>query len=218
MREKIKKVKTIIKAFTEDLPVDEKWFQDRMEICNGCEFNSKNIAKTDLSTESKIKNAISLCPQGDHCTKCGCCTHEKASQKIEVCGLAEAGEAPKWEALEVDFDDKISFENLTPDSGVLGVVDNVMVYDLGETEEGRIDFVVRIKRKGGFDVKSARVGCKCTVAETKIIDKNTAEFALTISTKDFRSGSITTRSFEVEYYAKPNTVKKVNLKLKVILK
>lgn len=209
-----------MKAFTEELPVNEKWYQDRIAICDACELNTKNMDKASLSAADKLKLTIHFCPEGDHCTACGCCTHEKSSQKGEECGMAEINWPPKWPALEVEskLDRRISAENLSPEAGVLRVGEKHIVYDLGETSQERIDFSILIKRKGGLDVQSAVAGCRCAVANTEIIDKNSAKFQLTISTKDFKKGIDIKRAFTVNHYITNRKVKATKIIIKVKMK
>lgn len=219
MGDKIKKAKTIAKAMINPLPIGEEWFEKRMEICNACERNTKNMSKKELSTIDKIKLATNLCPEGDHCTACGCCTHRKASQKDQACGLKDEGLPTKWPALEVEskIDHKITAENLTPEVGNLQILSKQIVYDLGESSEERIEFSISMKRKGGFDVKSTTVGCSCTVAESIKLDEDTYKFDIVFSTKSFKSGADITRNFTVQYYPSASKIEKavVTIKLKM---
>jgi len=219
MGEKIKKIKTIAKAMINPLPEGEDWFEKRMEFCNTCDRNTKNMTKEQLSTMDKIKLATSLCPEGDHCTACGCCTHRKAASKNQACGLAEIGLNPKWPALELDskLDTKITAENLTPEVGELRMDSKQMIYDLGESAEERIDFSISMKRKGGFDIKSTEVSCKCTVADPIKTDEESYRFDIALSTKSFRAGANIERTFTIQYYASSSRIEKaiVTIKLKM---
>jgi len=215
-----KKAKTIAKAFLNDLPEGEKWYEDRIAICEGCEYNTKNIDKEKLSAKDKLKLTVHLCPEGDHCTACGCCTHRKASQKSESCGLVDLKLPPKWPALEVEtkVDKKITIENITPESGELVIDDREVIYDLGLVEEERIDFILKVTRLGGLDVKNVEVGCRCTVAETEVIDKNSSQFEIAISTKDLRKSLTLTRIFSVHYFVTGKRVDKLSIKIKLKVK
>lgn len=218
---KIDKVKTIYKAFTEELPVDQEWFQKRMEICNSCEWNSKNIDPEKLATKHKV--ILKTICKGDekmNCTACGCCLPQKPSQKSETCGLIELGKEPKWSALEVKIpkDKELITENLTPEIGSLKKFGNEIIYDLGESSDLKITFSLSMTRESGFDIITTQVGCKCTVAEPVELSKNSYRFDTSLSTKDFNSGANITRNLYVKYYgpkSKPiEAVIKIKLKKK----
>lgn len=220
LNDKIKKAKTIAKAFLNELPENEKWYQDRITICNACEYNTANIDKDKLSTKDKLKLTVHICPEGDHCTACGCCTHRKAGQKSEACGLVDLGMEPKWGVLEVEskLDKGFIVENLTPSSGDLVIDNREVIYDLGVVDKERVDFTIKVIRSGGLDVKSTTVGCKCTVAETEILDKNSCQFNIAISTKDLRKDSVLIRIFTVHYHVTEKRVDKFSVKIRLKVK
>lgn len=204
MGDKVDKVKTIVKAFTNPLPVNEEWFKKRMEICSVCEYNSKNIDSDKLSAAAKIKKSV--CPEKQHCTACGCCLPQKPSQKTEQCGLFDIGIKPRWSAIEVKInkDKKLSTENLTPDIGSLSKFGNEIIYDLGESNDPKISFSILMSREGGFDVKSTKAGCSCTVAEPVKMTDDSYKFEVSLSTVKFTEGANIKRSFTVEYYGDSN--------------
>lgn len=206
-----------MKAFTESLPEGEDWYEKRMAICETCPLNSKNMAREQLSGTDKVKIDLNVCPEGDHCTACGCCTHRKASQKSETCGKKEIGEEPLWVAVEVESvnDKKVTIENITPDIGNLIEEENTIIFDAGETSKERVDFILGVNRKGNFELKNVRIGCKCTVAEPEKISDNHYKFNIALSTKDFRQGANVERSFVVEYYGDKNEVSEITVKIKL---
>lgn len=218
MKNRIQKVKTIIKAFTEPLPVGKDWFEKRMEICNACERNTKNIPKGELSFADEMKKEFAVCPEGDHCTACGCCTHRKAGQKTETCGLIELGLEPKWVALEIPskVDSKLAIENITPEMGILSSQNGLLVYNLGKVSEERVSFTIGLKRKNGLDVKSVDIGCKCTVADVRVISENEQHFDIVLSTKDFRPTMNIERSFTVKYFDSKGSVFETVVKIKLV--
>jgi len=213
----IQKAKSIASAFTGELPVDEKWYKDRMEICNGCEFNTKNMDKESLSASDKLQLTIHACPEGDHCTLCKCCTHRKASQKVEQCGMAEKGLKPKWPSLLMasKIDKGIIVINNTPESGDLLSTAEGIIFDMGETDKERVDFEIVIKRKGGLDIKSTVAGCKCTVADVFKLDNESAKFKMAISTTSFVKGRDITRYLTIEHYTTQKKVEKLVITLKI---
>jgi hypothetical protein len=217
MKEKIKKIGTIVKSFREPLPIGEEWYEKRMEICNSCEMNIRNIPSEKHTLEDKLKKRVRFCPEGDHCTACGCCTHRKASQKIETCGMIEIGLEPKWNALEVEYklDSDLTVENITPLSGKITTQDSMLVYDLGTVKTDRSNFTIGLRSKGVFEVKTVSIGCKCTVADVRVISENEQHFDITISTKDIRPGMNIERSFTVEYFGKRGHLSKAVVKIKL---
>jgi hypothetical protein len=218
MKNRIQKIKTIVKAFTEPLPIGKDWYEKRMEICNACDKNTKNIPKGGLSFTDEMKKEFAVCPEGDHCTACGCCTHRKASQKTETCGLVELGLEPKWVALELPSksDSKLTVENITPEMGVLAPQNGLLVYNLGNVSSERVSFTVGLKRKNGLHVKSVDIGCKCTVADVRVISENEQHFDIILSTKDFRPSVNIERTFTVKYFGSKGESLETLVKIKLV--
>ena len=222
---KIDKVKRIANAFINPLPEGEYYYESRLETCNGCEYNSKNISdeqKQNRSFLEKIAGGIKeqICDSGNHCTACGCCIERKCSDKQSECGLAEIGKAPKWKAIEVKspVDSNVSIINITPDGGTTYKETNSFAYDLGEVSDGKISFKFQIKRRGGFNVKTYMAVCSCTVGSMTVIDKDTVEFDMSISSLKFHPGVTTRKTFKVVYYERPNVEKEVSIVIKAIKK
>lgn len=215
----IKKAKTIVKAFLSELPIGEKWYEDRLEICNTCEYNSKNIEKGKLSMADRIKVATGLCDNNNHCTACGCCIERKSSVKSETCGLASIDKDPKWIALEVEstVNKDISLINITPEIGVLTYGDSGFVYDFGSSDKKIITAKFQIKdNKNKLSIKSYNAGCSCTVGEMQVIDDYTAEFKVDISTVNFRPNDVNTRAMTIVYNVEgKNYTKSINVTFKV---
>ena len=70
------------------------WYKERLQICDICPRNSKNIPlwKYDLRMwKWYILNLFQ-----PFCSICGCQITAKASLEIEECALDEIGEEPKW--------------------------------------------------------------------------------------------------------------------------
>lgn len=203
----LKKAKTIVKAFLEELPVEEKWYQDRIEICNGCEYNSKNMSKDTLKIADKIKISTGICDNGNHCTACGCCIERKCSVKQETCGKASIGLNPNWVALEVESlaDKNLSIINVTDSMGSVYLDGTTLVYELNPTSSPKVSFSFQLKRKGGLDVKSYNAGCSCTVGSIDVIDEETSQFNVDISTLKFSENTWTQKNMYVTYNLGINT-------------
>lgn len=224
---RLKTIKNIAKAYTTPLPVDEKWFQDRLDICNGCEFNSKvaDMSKMSLIEKLSFTTKQAVCGGEDHCTACGCCIQRKASVKAEQCGIAKLSPAekiakslePKWFSLEVNSDtiSDVSMENLTPEQGNISIERLSFVYDLGKVSDLMIPFSFSFTREKGFEVKDYAAGCKCSVASHRQINKQTCEFDMQISTETFSKNVKTSRTFNINYYVGNNRTKNVTVVFKI---
>lgn len=210
------KVKTIVKAFTEPLPIGEAWYEERMGICNACERNTKNMEQEALAALDRIKLTVGLCPEGDHCTACGCCTHRKASQKSEACGMVDLGLPPKWTALTVttNLDKKITAENLTPTVGRLMIADKKILYDLGESANERHDFSIGLSRSGHFKIKSITAACGCTVAVSEETGENAHKISITLTVKSLKPGNTTLKNLTVHYYGDSAKAEELPIQIK----
>lgn len=222
--ERVEQGKQIAKALTTPLPEAEKWFQDRLATCNGCEWNTKNkpYEEGELSLLERVGKGIKdkVCESKNYCRACGCCIELKASLMESTCGLVELEnpQEPKWIAIETKspIDDNISIINLSPKAGKTSTETSNIIYDFGTTNMKKLTARFQIKRKGGFNFKTFTVGCSCTAANPKVIDKETVEFSVDISTLSFRKG-LTKRTMSVSYYETPNVLKAVSVMFKVTM-
>lgn len=213
----MKKAKTIAKAFVNKLPEGEDWYEKRLEICNSCDYNTKNKDRSELSVKDKLQIGSKVCDNGNHCTACGCCIERKCSVKTEECGAVKLGLPPKWESLETvsEIDDTLSIENLTPEVGKVTTDKTGFYYDFGEVYKPKISCKFRLKKSGGLDVINQSASCSCTVGDLEVIDKETTELSVDISTLTFKEGEETTRSLNVTYSEnKRNKTIKITFKCK----
>lgn len=214
----LKKIKTIVKAFKDDLPEGQDWYEKRVAICNSCEYNTKNMAKENLSIADKIQISTGACDNGNHCTACKCCIERKCSVKTEVCGLVKKNLEPKWLPLESfsKLDDTISIENLNTDFGDISTDNTGFTYDMGNVSSPKVEVKFRIRKTDGLNVTTHRAGCSCTVSHMEVVDKNTSDFNLEISTLTFREGEVTTRDLSINYLDKKGRTKPLKITLKCI--
>lgn len=215
MKEGIKKVKTIAKAFTSELPVDEKWYQDRLAICEGCDYNSLNKQPEELTFTQKLM-ANNLCKSKGQCTACGCCIAEKTSVKTETCGLKEIDKNPKWHAIEVPSADNNIFLEVIDNSGKVKNTGSEFLFDLGVVTSivGNAKFLL----KGVKPITFLRysVGCGCTHPKTITqVDDYTLELDVNISTLNFREG-INEKTLTVEYKNKKDEIQKSVIRFRII--
>lgn len=188
-----KKAKTIAKAFINPLPVGEEWYEKRLEICNGCEYNSANVDSEKLSFGAKLKIQSGFCDNGNHCTACGCCIERKCGSRVSECGLVELKMEPKWKAIDVESDSTdFSIEYLGTDS--ILTTSNVngreeFLFDFGQTKANVLKTEFKLKNKKPFEVIKYEVSCGCTHPE--VIDRETEDtynITVNLSTLKFREG------------------------------
>ena len=214
----MKKIKTIAKAFSEKLPEGQDWYEKRLAICNACEYNTKNMSKENLSIADKIQISTGVCDNNNHCSACKCCIERKCSVKTEVCGLEYIDLEPKWLELESfsELDDTISIENLTPDFGEIYTDKTGFTYDMGNISSPKVEVNFRIRKTDDLNITNHRAGCSCTVSHMEVVDKNTSDFKLEISTISFRVGEVNTRDLSINYLGKKGKTKTIKVTLKCL--
>lgn len=214
MQKSFKKAKTILQAYTEELPVNEKWFQERVKICEGCELNSDNVPEEKRDIAYKLKAATvgnGLCSKKRWCTACGCCIDEKASRKEVACGLADIGQAPKWPKLsfESKSDSRINLI-VSEESGDKYSAEEVFgdIYlNFGEISKDVVDFRFRVFHPKSYAFVTTRVSCGCTVAEVQTIDENHIEVSGRVSTVGFNTKTATVKGIQIDFDKGSTTVK-----------
>jgi hypothetical protein len=188
-----KKVKTIAKAFINPLPTGEEWYEKRLEVCKGCEYNSANIDSEKLTFGSKLKIQSGLCDNGNHCTACGCCIERKCGSRVSECGLVELKMEPKWKALDIELESSDFYLEYEGTDAIL-TVGNVngkeeFLFDFGQFSANVLKTEFKLKNKEPFDVIKFEVSCGCTHPE--VIEKeleNSYNILVNLSTLNFREG------------------------------
>lgn len=189
----LKKVKTIAKAFINPLPVGEDWYEKRLEICNGCEYNSANVDPEKLSFGAKLKIQSGFCDNGNHCTACGCCIERKCGSKVSECGLSEINLEPKWKAIEIESESSNFFLEYIGTDAVLSLTKvndrEEFLFDFGQSSANVLKAEFKLNSKNPFEVIKYEVSCGCTHPE--IIQKeteNSYNILVNLSTLNFREG------------------------------
>ena len=216
-----KKIKNIFKAFTEKLPVEEKWYKDRLSICESCPFNSSNVEKTSFETKTISKT---VCGGKSVCTACGCCTERKAAIKAETCGLVEKPEwgQPRWDAIEIEGskrDSNIIVECMKQE-------DHRYVYAPSEKQdsfevsfassENVVNIPFKISRTGkSFKVKQVSASCGCTASKTTENEDGTVDVKFSISLKKFDPGKTSVKTAKVVYLVGGREEKEIYFKFKI---
>jgi len=237
--EKKSKLKTIVDAFSkgDDLPRGEKWFDDRISACGSCEFNTKNIEEDKLKVQDKVKIATGICTDKEHCTLCGCCVYQKASEKSENCALMNykvkalsvkgLNNTPenfnkeefqtKWKSIGVETKGKTDLDVYSTSTSVdtiyLDSDGSNFNIQLKNTSKSLIEFELIISRKAGLKISSVKPTCSCTVPEQEVIDENTVRMLVKLSTSSFTKNAKYERTIVLNYYINERSVNKVKLHL-----
>lgn len=216
-----KKINHIIKAFTEKLPVEEKWYQDRLEICKTCPLNSENSEKLSFEDKTITKT---VCGGKPICTVCKCCIDRKASIKAESCGLIEKPELgePKWDALEIEGSSKDSniIVECLKEQGHKFTYDSSGKQDFFEVEfessEVITEIPFRISRTGrNFEVSEVTASCGCTTNDAVKNEDGTVDVKFSISLKRFETGRTSIKTAKVVYIVGGRTSKEIFFKFKI---
>ncbi len=216
MKNIIKKGTVIAKAFLNDLPVEEEWYQNRISICTPCEYNTDNISKENLTFTDKLKISSGLCGDGPHCTACGCCIRQKSSAKTETCGRVELGLTPLWSALEVEDVSGDFSVVLTNTTDTIKNTKTEFLYDFGVKNDNVVKAEFFIKSKKGLKFSKTSVACGCTHVESvEEIDNKTIKLNVTISTLGFRQG-LNEKTMSVEYKVSDRNFKTVTIRFRLI--
>lgn len=226
IKARIEQARQIIKAFTNPVPADKEWFQHRVSVCDGCEYNSKNKTEDDISftDKLKIKNVFNGDPM---CTACGCCVPLKAGLPESVCGLAHprggmTPQKPLWTALKTYglLRKSMYLENLTPELGLVFAKDYGFVYNIEKfTDEDKVLRVtVNLVDNKGLKLRAIKNQSTDVAIGQTIATDTTISMNISISTLKIKEGVEFTDSIEVFYTQKdiPNKELKTVIRLQLL--
>lgn len=166
------------------------WYKKRMEICEKCPKNTKNMEddKIDNVFLWAVKKLGKVTGKKQaNCSYCGCFVDLKCWTPTEVCGRAEAGLEPYWGAINVAANDgqAVDVEVLTegveiglnPDAG--GFMLTFGDVEFGSNKEIRFNLVsdepIHVAGKGS--------SCGCTTLDyTMSEDNKTIKAVVNINT------------------------------------
>ncbi len=172
---KVNKAKVIARAFLKDKSNKPNWHKERLEICETCPLNSKNLP--DATVIDKMK---------PRCSACGCFILEKTSQETEMCGKADIGEEPLWPALKVETSSSSNLDliNLSPDKINVDLNKDYYLVNYGDTKKGSDSLItLQFTSKDSLEPIECKSTCGCTTpAKPKLIDKNTMEISFSVRT------------------------------------
>ena len=150
--QKKSKAKVIFDAFTKGADIPKELQEERLRICGGCEFNTKNT--TDITAPQKVTKMLGKY----NCTKCGCFIKEKTSQAVEECPLTP----PKWQKLALETRGKYDLDliNLTMTQSNIFLEDGKFIIDVGNTSEEEHKFDIGLTSKvKDFILMDAKGSC-----------------------------------------------------------
>lgn len=182
------KIKTIVKAFTEDADVSEEVLKHRRDICKGCPFNSDNVKDFNLGFIDKARKKV--LKGKPFCTACGCQIEEKTSRGIEECGLATKGKKPKWNRVSIETLDKLDLDivnNSYKDVNIkISNNNKFFEVDYGEINKKGIkgiELLFKSKSSKEFDLKYIKASCNvCTYLNSVKLNYTTYKITINLNT------------------------------------
>lgn len=111
--------KEIVKAYSNPVDKEQPHYKYRMSVCDGCEYNTKNIEKKNRTALVKGLDAFS---ETARCNACGCPLTRKCGSKLSYCGLHKKiidGKImkAKWTPVEMEMrGNRFKILNLLPET------------------------------------------------------------------------------------------------------
>lgn len=207
------KIGTIIKAQLSDKSNLGDWYTDRLEICSGCEFNSKNA--TSLTIKQTAMVALNF--GKDTCLQCGCGIAAKATVEIEECGMVEKGLPSKWIKINIKAPKIMTVINESEEKVKMTEEGGVYELDYGDIVEGFDSEIKLTISKKGLNVNKTTVnsGCGCTVPA--ITTKSNGDLELSISYDTKRIGKFS-KTISANIFEKTGKVTDLFFNIKGIVK
>lgn len=219
--EKVNKLKTIARAFTQESTIDEKILENRRQICFGCEFNSENVSPDKLTFIDKARKKT-LGENNPFCTACGCQINQKTTQETEQCGATEKGLPAKWFRVKLETVDKLdlNFINKSVDEVNLDLDIKGRYYGIyfGETTNTVKLIRILIQSKSGikFDIDYIKPACNsCTEVNYSKLDSNTYQVDIELNLPIIDANSFTKNiyfSYNVDTISKKGIIKLIGTK------
>lgn len=211
----LKKARKIIGSHLQDLPVGEKWYQDRLAICETCPLNTKNTEEKGPTVSAMLANVGLMSSQ--YCVACGCPIKNKASVKSEICGAVKRGMEAKWFPLEVDshilkgaYLINTEPENYTIEDGA----DCVVLRPTPSSKE-MWEFNTELFVPKGQVLQSAQVSCSCVVAQAVRVSETNFKISIKVSTIAFTKGEEDTKRIYLKF-AEKSLLRTLTIKLKMV--
>jgi len=229
---KILQAEVIYNAFMDTilqkLPKKEKdypeWYRERLEKCNGCKFNTKNIPNSLIPTGSLY---FSKMLGKNRCSICTCFIKQKAWSKTEECAMGETDNRPdwlpygyvtsdkdnesKWNRLELITMDSDEFNLISTDDKLyntdLSEDGNKFLIKLNPVPKGEnIKFSFILQSKHEITISKISASCECTEPDLKLVDKKHHEIGVKINTENFGLGEFV-KEMRIDYTINGKTYK-----------
>lgn len=187
------KINKIAKAIISKKPIDELWYQERLEICGKCPHNTSNGAKVmskglDVTKAVVLRNELASGSK-DTCSICTCSIPLKASLREEECPLGF------WKAQETSSEHFSSTRgfSITPNSINIehGVNEFGFFLNHGKIENTEPRTIVQggfeLTSDSQFQVTQATPTCGCTTVVIEAIDKKSCKIKYSIDVSSMES-------------------------------
>jgi hypothetical protein len=201
---KISEAEVIFDAYTSKLPEGEAWYEERLRLCAGCEYNSKNMKDGELwkrmTLWEKAKKAVNDAAHLglDYCTLCLCPIKQKCGSEHVACALEESGIGKaRWNRRKVITSraDDFNLINASPEMCNVNLDENQNEFEiLYNLIDGSVadhvtsSFILEhnpIAPIRGIEVKPT---CGCTVSETRQHTDNQYLVRIQLNTGGFHNG------------------------------
>ena len=199
------KIKTILDAFTGKVDVTPEQWKFRLEQCDGCEFNSLNIDKKDLSITEVARKT--LFPNKPFCTGCGCNIDEKTSQATEECAAGKLNAPLRWNRLKVETTDQTSFNIYNQSSKLvnIGISEDGKFYEIDYGTVPRnfkeeVKFQIFVPEGDELDIESFKPSCgACTDSSYKKVSGTHYNCSVTLNISKAGKGDTFSKRVWVKY-------------------
>ena len=217
---KISKVESIIDAFSSPLPIGEDWYEARLKICAGCEYNSANAGVEGIKNNviNFLANAVNIVDANEpQCNACGCFIRRKAGQKEEACGLEEKALVPKWPRLLVHTTNSEDFNiiNLSPSKVNINLsLDGThYIVDYGMMNN-TTNMTVKLILEGTGTIKTATANCGCTTPTFRVLSPTQTELTIGVDTSKLSLG-VWGKRVHITYKKTPSAINFESIEIKV---
>lgn len=191
------------------------WFKDRLEKCDGCKYNTKNIPNSMLPTDLYISKMLGK----PRCSICTCFIKQKAWSKTEQCAMGETKKRPDWITYgQMNKDNREEalwnrMELITLDKDLFNLIsDDHEKYntDLSEDKAGfdinlgniprgsDADFTFTLESRKPIQLRATHASCSCTVPKVQHLDDKHIRFNIHITCGKFGKGEFD-RTMTVDY-------------------
>lgn len=188
-------ISRIYQAFTEDSDLPKDIVDKRLEICNSCEFNTRNISSDGLTLLQKQKKVL-----GDFCTQCGCFISKKTARASEACGLEGTDTEPKWFRVKLvtQGDNHLNLKNVFPDSTNISVSEDGdrFIITTKPIKRGSIAIAGIEILNDDVIVQNIKAYCGCTTTQ----NSTNSQYLINVDTSSFGDSPTFRKTVLIEYF------------------